>query len=106
MVPIQPETTHVVGRVFDIHPSVGKWETLVGEGGFFLGDGGDLDMVGGEEGWVWKIVMWFSRKEERVVFLWSKMWFEWGRGREREGPLGLFLGVVGMEDLAFFCFLK
>ena len=40
----------MVGWVFDIHPSVGKWETLVGEGVFFLGDGGDLDMVGGEEG--------------------------------------------------------
>jgi hypothetical protein len=50
MVPIRPETPHVVGQVFDIHSSVGKWETLVGEGGFFLGGGGDLDMVGGEEG--------------------------------------------------------
>ena len=50
MVPIQPDSPHVVGLVFDIHPSVGKWETLVGEGGFFLGGGGDLDMVGGEEG--------------------------------------------------------
>jgi hypothetical protein len=50
MVPIQPETLHVVERVFDIHPSVGKWETLVGEGDFILGNGGDLDMVGGEEG--------------------------------------------------------
>ncbi len=37
MVPIQPETPHVVGWVFDIHPSVGKWETLVGERGFFSG---------------------------------------------------------------------
>ena len=34
MVPIRPETTHTVGRVCDIHPSVGKWETLTGEGGF------------------------------------------------------------------------
>ncbi len=37
MVPIQPETLHVVGWVFDIHPSVGKWETLVGEGAFSWG---------------------------------------------------------------------
>ncbi len=36
MVPIRPETLHVVGQVFDIHPSVGKWETLVG-GVFFSG---------------------------------------------------------------------
>jgi hypothetical protein len=40
----------MVGWVFDIHPSVGKWKMLVGEGIFFLGDGGDLEMVGGEEG--------------------------------------------------------
>jgi hypothetical protein len=40
----------VVGQVFDIYLSVGKWEMLVGEGVFFLGDEGDLDMVGGEEG--------------------------------------------------------
>jgi hypothetical protein len=50
MVPIRPETPHVVGWMIDIHLSVGKWETLVGEGDFSLGDGGDLGMVGGEEG--------------------------------------------------------
>jgi hypothetical protein len=32
------------------------------------------------------------------------MWFEWSRGREREGPLVLFLGMVGMEDLLPFPF--
>ncbi len=49
MVPIQLDTPHVVERMFDIHPSVGKWE-MVGEGGSLLGDEGDSDMVGGEEG--------------------------------------------------------
>jgi hypothetical protein len=34
IVPIRPGTTHTVGRVCDIHPSVGKWETLTREGGF------------------------------------------------------------------------
>jgi hypothetical protein len=37
MVPIRLDTPHVVGRLFDIHPSVGKWKTLVGEGVFFWG---------------------------------------------------------------------
>jgi len=34
VVPTQLGTTHTVGRVFDIHPSVGKWETVTGDGGF------------------------------------------------------------------------
>jgi hypothetical protein len=46
-----PIKTNVVGRVFDIHPLVGKWETLVGEGVFFLGDG---------RTWTW----WVERRDE------------------------------------------
>ncbi len=42
------ETTHLVGRVVDIHPLMGKMETLVGEGGF--GSVGDLGMVVGIDG--------------------------------------------------------
>ena len=50
MVPIRPETTHTVGRVCDIHPSVGKWETLTGEGGFGACEElVDLGMVGAGE---------------------------------------------------------
>ncbi len=48
---------HTVGRVFDIHPSVGKWETVTGDGGFGVREG-DLGMVGGErEQVVRRIVM-------------------------------------------------
>ena len=47
IVPIRPGTTHVVGRVCDNQPSVGKWETLTGEGGLGV-RGMDLVMVGGE----------------------------------------------------------
>ena len=47
---------HVEGRVVDIHPLVGNWETLMGEGGLVRGL--DLGIVGGERGWVvWLIVM-------------------------------------------------
>jgi hypothetical protein len=45
---MRPETTHLVGRVVDIHPLMGKLETLVGEGGF--GGMGDLGMVVGING--------------------------------------------------------
>ena len=47
MVPIRPGTAHIVGRVCDIQPSVGKWETLTGEGGLEV-RGMVLGMVGGE----------------------------------------------------------
>ncbi len=40
---MRPERTHLVGRVVDIRPSMGKLEMLVGEGGF--GGMGDLGMV-------------------------------------------------------------
>ncbi len=52
MVLIRPETPHVVGWVFDIHPSAGKWETLVGEGGFCF--------WGMEGTWTW----WVERRDE------------------------------------------
>ena len=38
-----------MGLVCDIHPSVGKWETLTGEGGFGLRGVGCLDMIGAGE---------------------------------------------------------
>ena len=47
MVPIHPGTVHIVGRVCNIQPSVGKWETLTGEGGLGV-RGMVLGMVGGE----------------------------------------------------------
>ena len=47
MDPIRPGTTHIVGHVWDNQPSVGKWETLTGEGGLGV-RGMDLVMVGGE----------------------------------------------------------
>ncbi len=76
--------------MFDIHPSVGKWEKLFGRvvfsggwrglghgewrGGMSLKDCHVILKEGGESG----------------VFLQSKIWFEWSREREREGPLVLF----------------
>jgi hypothetical protein len=51
MLPIWPETTHLIGWVVDIHPLVGKVDTLVGEGGF--GDVKDLGMVIGVDGGCW-----------------------------------------------------
>ncbi len=45
---MQPEMTHLVGQVVDIHPLMRKLETLVGEGGF--GGMGDLSMVVGIDG--------------------------------------------------------
>ena len=49
-VPILPGTTHVVGRVCDNQPSVGKWETLPGEGStniklFHFAPQNDTDLV-------------------------------------------------------------
>ena len=50
VVPIWPETMHFVGRVCDIHPLVGKWETLRGEGGLGVRAGVvDLAMIGAGE---------------------------------------------------------
>ena len=49
IVPIRPGTTHIVGLVCDIHPLVGKWETLTGEGGFGVRGVGSLDMIGAGE---------------------------------------------------------
>ncbi len=49
IVPIQPGTMHVVGRVCDIHLLVGKWETLTGEGGFGVRGVVYLGMIGAEE---------------------------------------------------------
>ncbi len=47
---MRPETMHLVGRVVDSQPSVGKLVTLVGEGGFGAGVVG-LDMMGvGDKG--------------------------------------------------------
>ena len=55
--PLRPETIHAVGRVFDNQPSVGKWETVIGEGGFGEREL-DFDMVGGDtERRVRRIVM-------------------------------------------------
>ena len=45
--PIWPGTTHVVGRVSDSQPLVGKWETFTREGGLGV-QGVGLDMVGGD----------------------------------------------------------
>jgi hypothetical protein len=45
---MRPEMTHLVKRVVDIHPSMGKLETLVGEDGF--GGMEDLGMVVGIDG--------------------------------------------------------
>ena len=47
MVPIRPGTAHIVGRVCDNQPSVGKWETLTGEEGLGVREM-DLVMMGGE----------------------------------------------------------
>ena len=47
MVPIRPGTAHVVGRVCDNQPSIGKWETLTGEGGLGVREL-DFGMVGGD----------------------------------------------------------
>ena len=49
IVPIRPGTMHIVGFVCGIHPSVGKWETLTGEGGFGVHGIGCLDMIGAGE---------------------------------------------------------
>ena len=46
---IRPGTTHIVGLVCDIHPSVGKWEMLTGEGSFGVRGVGCLDMIGAGE---------------------------------------------------------
>ena len=54
--PIRPETTHVVGRVSDNQPLVGKWETLTGEGGLGV-RGVDLDMMGGDRDWVVRLIV-------------------------------------------------
>ncbi len=45
---MRPETIHLIERVVDIHPLMGKLETLVGEGGF--GGVGDLGMAVGTDG--------------------------------------------------------
>ncbi len=59
IVPIRPGTTHIVGLVCDIHPSVEKWEMLMGEGGFGVRGVGCLDMIGAGEKdrAVWWLVM-------------------------------------------------
>jgi hypothetical protein len=49
IVPIQPGTMHVVGRVCNIHPLVGKWEMLTGEGGFGVHGVVYLGMIGAGE---------------------------------------------------------
>jgi hypothetical protein len=51
MVPIRPDTPHVMEWIFDIHPLLGKWETLVGEGVFSWGMEGT---------WTW----WVERRDE------------------------------------------
>jgi hypothetical protein len=57
VVPTRLGTTHMVGRVFDINPLVGKWETVTGDGGFGVREV-DLGMVGGErEQVVQRIIM-------------------------------------------------
>ncbi len=56
IVPTRPGTPHVVGRVVDIHPLVGNWETLMGEGGFGV-RGLDLGMVGGERDRVVRLII-------------------------------------------------
>ena len=48
VVPIWPGMKHAVGRVVDTQPSIGKWETLTGEGGFIVWHGVDLGIMGGE----------------------------------------------------------
>ncbi len=55
---MRPETTHLVGRVVDIHPLMGKMETLVGEGGF--GGVGDQKMF-------WLFNMLLSGKSEDIA---------------------------------------
>ena len=70
VVPIQPGMMHAVRCVCDIHPSVGKWKTLTGEGGFGMRAGVvDLAMTGARERdravrrFVMEFVQWRSEEE-------------------------------------------
>ena len=54
--PIWPGTTHVVGCVSDSQQSVGKWETLTGEGGLGIRRV-DLNMVGGDRDRVVRLIV-------------------------------------------------
>ena len=92
MSPLRPETIHAVGRVFDNQPSVGKWETVTGEGGLGVRIV-DLGMVGGDR----------EREVRRIVME------EYGsmgrRGRMCvDHVVGeVFVGVRGGRELAAVC---